>query len=108
MNKIHQSIVQYTMKNGFIEKKSLEDMIEGFKETYKDDIQRGATVDDYLSTINKNLAEFHFKIQVLIHPKTNKTYFGWINEVDDEVSKLTTKYTQTEISFFKKIVIFES
>lgn len=66
------------------------------------------TLDDYINTINNSLQKVHLKIQVVVHPKTRTVYYGIINEVDDDISKLATNFSPKEIAYFKKIVIISS
>lgn len=90
------------MKKGFLEKIELEKKAKELKEEYRLEIEK--KIDDFVATINKNIEEFNYKIQVLVHPKTRVVYFGIINEVDDEISKLATNFTPNELVYFKKIL----
>lgn len=102
MNSVHQTLLQIFMKKGFLEKKDLEEKAKELSKEYNLEIEK--KIDDAIATINRNIEEFNFKIQVLVHPKTRVVYFGIINEVDDEISKLATNLSPNELAFFKRIV----
>eukprot|EP01080_Neovahlkampfia_damariscottae_P001755 gene1755-524_t len=91
------------MKNGYLEKTELEELLSSFKRTNNVETT-DRSIDEYIGTINESLSDFHFRIQVLVHPKTNKTFFGMINQVDDDISQLATNFTSNELLFFKAIL----
>jgi hypothetical protein len=99
----HRHLLQFLMKSGYVEQKKINQILNEYKKKHKYD-GRDATHDDFIRTINQKIENLHLAIKVLKHPRTKESYFGLINEQDDEISKLATTYTAQEIAYFKKIV----
>lgn len=62
--------------------------------------------NDYLLKINKELSYVHFELRGCRNQYDGKVYYGVVNNVSDEQSKLGTKYTVPQLAFFKGIVSF--
>ena len=60
--------------------------------------------DDYLLKINKALSYVQFELRVCRHQYDGEIYYGVVNNVPDEQSKLGTKYSVPQIAFYKAIV----
>ncbi|CAH2042920.1 unnamed protein product [Thlaspi arvense] len=59
--------------------------------------------NDYLLMINKELAFVQFELRACRNQYDGKVYYGVVNNVADEQSKLGTKYTVPQIAFYKGI-----
>jgi hypothetical protein len=105
----YKIILQNFFKKKWITDKEYKEMIENIKTIFKEIEVPTESIDEINTEINNEIQFVHMKIQYLIHPKTKQKYFGIINEVgskEDEVSKLSTQYSQPEIIFFKLLVPF--
>ncbi|KAJ0793148.1 putative transcription factor C2H2 family [Helianthus annuus] len=60
--------------------------------------------NDYLKEINRELAYVQFELRACRNQYDGFVYYGVINTVADEQSKLGTKYTVPQIAFYKGIV----
>ncbi|KAK1390755.1 hypothetical protein POM88_018933 [Heracleum sosnowskyi] len=59
---------------------------------------------DYLKKINSNLAYVQFELRAFRNQYDGTVYYGVVNNVADEQSKLGTKYTVPQIAFYKGII----
>lgn len=59
---------------------------------------------DYLKKINSSLAYVQFELRAFRNQYDGTVYYGVVNNVADEQSKLGTKYTVPQIAFYKGIV----
>ena len=62
--------------------------------------------NDYLLKINKELSYVHLELRGCRNQYDGKVYYGVVNNVSDEQSKLGTKYTVPQLAFYKGIVSF--
>lgn len=53
ISKIHQCLLQHIMKDGFVEKPDLEELISSLKRTYTDVTTTDRSIDEYIHTINE-------------------------------------------------------
>lgn len=60
--------------------------------------------NDVLLKINKELAYVQFELRACRNQYDGKVYYGVINNVADEQSKLGTKYSVPQIAFYKGVV----
>ncbi len=87
------------MERGYCEKQTAENFI---KQELK---QNRTSMDQLIAPINDALEMFHFRLQIIRHPKTRVDFVGICNEVgDDDISLRATNYDIHEIVFIKKIV----
>ncbi len=99
----HRHVLQFFMKEGYVEKKRYNQILSEYKKKHR--YEGDESGDQFIHTINSNLEPLHLAIKVLpSHPRTKETFFGLVNEKDDDISKLATTYTAHEIAYFKKIV----
>ncbi|KAL8122068.1 uncharacterized protein LOC141659393 [Apium graveolens] len=59
---------------------------------------------DFLKKINSNLAYVQFELRAFRNQYDGTVYYGVVNNVADEQSKLGTKYTVPQIAFYKGII----
>lgn len=62
--------------------------------------------NSYLLTINKALSFAQFELRGCRNQYDGRVYYGLVNNVSDDQSKLGTKYSVPQIAFFKAIVRF--
>lgn len=60
--------------------------------------------NDYLLKINTELSYVQFELRGCRNQFDGKVYYGVVNNVADEQSKLGTKYTIPQIAFYKGVV----
>lgn len=60
--------------------------------------------NEYLRKINKELAYVQFELRACRNQYNGKVYYGVVNNVADEQSKLGTKYSVPQIAFYKAVV----
>lgn len=60
--------------------------------------------DAFILAINKALTCANFELRACIDQYDGHVYYGVVNTVSDEQSKLGTKYTVPQIAFYKAIV----
>jgi hypothetical protein len=59
---------------------------------------------DTLLKINKDLAYLQFELRACINQYDGMVYYGVVNNIADEESKLGTKYSVPQIAFYKGLV----
>lgn len=64
--------------------------------------------NEYLRKINEELAYVQFELRACRNQYDGKVYYGVVNNVSDEQSKLGTKYSVPQIAFYKGVVSFLS
>jgi len=62
--------------------------------------------DGFILKINKALSCANFELRACINQYDGQVYYGVVNTVADEHSKLGTKYSVPQIAFYKAIVSF--
>lgn len=62
--------------------------------------------DGFILKINKALSCANFELRACINQYDGQVYYGVVNTVSDEHSKLGTKYSVPQIAFYKAIVSF--
>ncbi|XP_057433550.1 uncharacterized protein LOC130726318 isoform X2 [Lotus japonicus] len=60
--------------------------------------------DAFILTINKALTCANFELRGCIDQYDGQVYYGVVNTVSDEQSKLGTKYTVPQIAFYKAVI----
>ena len=60
--------------------------------------------DEYLLKINKALSYVQCELRGFRNQYDGRVYYGVVNTVSDEQSKLGTKYSVPQIAFYKAIV----
>ncbi|GMI97017.1 embryo defective 1379 [Hibiscus trionum] len=60
--------------------------------------------NDYLLKINRELSYVQLDLRACRDPYDGRIYYGVVNNVSDEQSKLGTKYSVPQVAFFKAIV----
>lgn len=60
--------------------------------------------NDYLRMINKDLAYIQFELRGCRNQYDGDVYYGIVNTIADEQSKLGTNYSIPQIAFFKAVV----
>ncbi|OQU78649.1 non-structural maintenance of chromosomes element 1 homolog isoform X3 [Sorghum bicolor] len=61
--------------------------------------------NDTLLKINKDLAYLQFELRACINQYDGMVYYGVVNNIVDEESKLGTKYSVPQIAFYKGLIV---
>lgn len=68
--------------------------------------QQQQLFNEYLRKINAELSYVQLELRACRNQYDGNVYYGVINNVSDDQSKLGTKYTVPQIAFYKGIVSF--
>ncbi|KAJ8906954.1 hypothetical protein NDN08_003437 [Rhodosorus marinus] len=63
-------------------------------------LQEGETIDHRIADMNRLLDFAHVELRKAAAPPDNKVYWGVVNSLDDELSKLMTKYSPEDVAIF--------
>ncbi|XP_016513792.1 uncharacterized protein LOC107830679 [Nicotiana tabacum] len=75
-----------------------------FKVTGKSAANHQSMFNEYLRKINEELAYVQFELRACRNQYDGKVYYGVVNNVSDEQSKLGTKYSVPQIAFYKGVI----
>ncbi|KAI4305833.1 hypothetical protein L6164_029175 [Bauhinia variegata] len=98
----HQTIIQALLSRGPLKENEFHAMFSGL--TGKDPGTDQHLFKEYLLNINKALSFAHLELRGSINQYDGNVYFGVVNTVSDEQSKMGTKYTVPQIAFYKAII----
>ncbi|KAJ1378984.1 Zinc finger, RING/FYVE/PHD-type [Sesbania bispinosa] len=98
----HHVIIQALLSRGPLKEKELHSMFEDL--TKKNPGTDRKLFDAFILTINKALTCANFELRGCIDQYDGQVYYGVVNTVSDEQSKLGTKYTVPQIAFYKAII----
>ncbi|XP_058781767.1 uncharacterized protein LOC131655994 [Vicia villosa] len=98
----HHVIVQALLSRGPLKEKDLHSMFEDL--TKKSPGTDRRLFDAFILAINKALTCANFELRACIDQYDGQVYYGVVNTVSDEQSKLGTKYTVPQIAFYKAII----
>ncbi|XAR60434.1 hypothetical protein NMG60_11033807 [Bertholletia excelsa] len=98
----HQTLIQALLSRGPLKEQEFHSIFSGV--TGKNPGTHQKLFNDYLLMINKELAFVQFELRACRNQYDGKVYYGVVNNVADEQSKLGTKYTVPQIAFYKGII----
>ncbi|KAL5076307.1 hypothetical protein RYX36_015291 [Vicia faba] len=98
----HHVIVQALLSRGPLKEKDLHSMFEDL--TKKNPGTDRRLFDAFILAINKALTCANFELRACIDQYDGQVYYGVVNTVSDEQSKLGTKYSVPQIAFYKAII----
>ncbi|KAL9654376.1 hypothetical protein ABK040_010403 [Willaertia magna] len=107
----HRHLMQFMMSRRFVEERELKQKLEEYKQQHqysevlqqqKKVIPRDNQLEDFINSLNQCLSFMHFRIHKSKH--NDKVFYTVINELDDDVSKLATRFSIDELQYFKTIV----
>jgi hypothetical protein len=62
------------------------------------------SIVDFIDEINSMMAPMSMKILSIVSDDDDKLYYGLVNTLADDVSKLATAYKEKELIYFRKLV----
>lgn len=98
----HHVIIQSLLSRGPLKEKDLHSMFEDL--TKKNPGTDRRLFDAFILAMNKALSCANFELRGCIDQYDGQVYYGVVNTVSDEQSKLGTKYTVPQIAFYKAII----
>ncbi|XXG52650.1 hypothetical protein AAC387_Pa03g0919 [Persea americana] len=98
----HHTLIQALMSRGPLEEKDFHSIFTGI--TGKNPGSAQPLFNEYLRKINKELAYVQFELRACRNQYNGKVYYGVVNNVADEQSKLGTKYSVPQIAFYKAVI----
>ncbi|CAA7389071.1 unnamed protein product [Spirodela intermedia] len=102
LNWMHHTLIQALLSRGPLEEKEFHDIFSGVSGKNPDIHKK--IFDDVLLKINKELAYVKFELRGCRNQYDGKVYYGVVNTVADEQSKLGTKYSIPQIAFYRAIL----
>ncbi|KAK2442783.1 hypothetical protein P8452_21230 [Trifolium repens] len=98
----HRVIIQALFSRGPLKEKDLHSMFADL--TKKNPGTDRRIFDAFILAINKALTCANFELRGCIDQYDGQVYYGVVNTVSDEQSKLGTKYSVPQIAFYKAII----
>ncbi|KAK7401132.1 hypothetical protein VNO78_12448 [Psophocarpus tetragonolobus] len=102
LNWRHHVVIQSLLSRGPLSEKDLHTMFEEL--TQRNPGNERQLFDGFILKINKALSCCNFELRACIDQYDGQVYYGVVNTVSDEHSKLGTKYTVPQIAFYKAII----
>ncbi|KAL3529729.1 hypothetical protein ACH5RR_009051 [Cinchona calisaya] len=96
----HHTLIQALLSRGPLEESEFRSVF--YKVTGKSPDHQ--VFNNYLSDINDELGYVQLDLRRCLNQYNGKAYYGVVNSVSDEQSKLGTKYTVPQIAFYKGII----
>ncbi|KAF3440629.1 hypothetical protein FNV43_RR18913 [Rhamnella rubrinervis] len=98
----HQTLIQALLSRGPLKEDQFHRIFKGL--TGKAPGAHQQLFDDYLLKINKELSSVQFELRGCRFQYDGNVYYGVVNNVSDEQSKLGTKYSVPQIAFYKAVI----
>nr|CAD1817383.1 unnamed protein product [Ananas comosus var. bracteatus] len=98
----HHTLIQALLSRGPLMEEEFHEMFMGI--SGKNPVNNKQLFNDVLLKINKELAYVQFELRACRNQYDGKVYYGVINNVADEQSKLGTKYSVPQIAFYKGVI----
>ncbi|KAL1808656.1 hypothetical protein ACET3Z_025646 [Daucus carota] len=98
---IHHTLIQSLLSRGPLKESEFRSVFTKITANRSDNDR---LFHDYLKKINSCLAYVQFELRAFRNQYDGTVYYGGVNNVADEQSKLGTKYTVPQIAFYKGIV----
>ncbi|QCE14228.1 non-structural maintenance of chromosomes element 1 homolog [Vigna unguiculata] len=98
----HHVVIQSLLSRGPLCEKDMNAMFEQL--TKRNPGTERQLFDGFILKINKALSCANFELRACINQYDGQVYYGVVNTVADEHSKLGTKYSVPQIAFYKAII----
>ncbi|KAK9939989.1 hypothetical protein M0R45_016667 [Rubus argutus] len=102
LNTKHHTLIQALLSRGPLTEDQFHRMFSDL--TGENPGVRRKAFDDYLLKINKALSYVQFELRGCRNQYDGQVYYGVVNNVSDEESKLGTTYSVAQIAFYKAII----
>ncbi|XP_009617090.1 uncharacterized protein [Nicotiana tomentosiformis] len=97
------TLIQALLSRGPLKENDFKSLF--FKVTGKSAANHQSMFNEYLRKINEELAYVQFELRACRNQYDGKVYYGVVNNVSDEQSKLGTKYSVPQIAFYKGVFL---
>ncbi|KAG2698589.1 hypothetical protein I3760_07G157900 [Carya illinoinensis] len=98
----HQTLIQALLSRGPLRDDEFHSIFTAL--TGKNSGAHKQLFDEYLLKINKSLSYVQCELRGFRNQYDGRIYYGVVNNISDEQSKLGTKYSVPQIAFFKAII----
>ncbi|CAD6270726.1 unnamed protein product [Miscanthus lutarioriparius] len=98
----HHTLLQALLHRGPLSERDFHAVFAGV--SGKDPATHQQLFNDTLLKINKDLAYLQFELRACINQYDGMVYYGVVNNIVDEESKLGTKYSVPQIAFYKGLL----
>ncbi|KAK4441511.1 hypothetical protein Salat_0486000 [Sesamum alatum] len=98
----HHALIQSLLSRGPLEEDDFRSIFSQL--TGKTSGSQQQLFNEYLRKINAELSYVQFELRACRNQYDGNVYYGVVNNVSDDQSKLGTKYTVPQIAFYKGIV----
>ncbi|KAE8733785.1 Non-structural maintenance of chromosomes element 1 [Hibiscus syriacus] len=98
----HHTLIQSLLERGPLTEKEFHSIFTAI--TGENTGTHATKFNDYLLKINRELSYVQLDLRACRDPYDGRVYYGLVNNVSDDQSKLGTKYSVPQIAFFKAIV----
>ncbi|KAG5517660.1 hypothetical protein RHGRI_038151 [Rhododendron griersonianum] len=98
----HHTLIQALMSRGPLNEQDFHSIFTGV--TGKNPGTHQQLFNDYLLKINKELSFVQMELRACRNQYDGSVFYGVVNNVADEQSKLGTRYTVPQIAFYKGII----
>ncbi|XP_019155312.1 PREDICTED: non-structural maintenance of chromosomes element 1 homolog isoform X2 [Ipomoea nil] len=99
----HHTLIQALLSRGPLKEADFKSIFQTVTE--KPPATHGQLFNDFLRKINAELAFVQFELRACRDQYDGSVYYGVVNNVSDEQSKLGTKYSVPQIAFYKAMVL---
>ncbi|KAL8573976.1 hypothetical protein ACOMHN_029423 [Nucella lapillus] len=109
MNEAHKAFLQAFMtksvQNGKEVKELYRRCCEHYSEPYStEEKERNEQMVVFIRTINTSIMPFHLEVKKGICEEDSTNYYCLVNNVENNITRLSSDYTANELEFFKKLV----
>ncbi|XP_072991624.1 uncharacterized protein [Typha latifolia] len=98
----HHALIQALLSRGPLKEEEFYAVFTGV--SGKNPVTYRSLLNDVLLKINKELAYLQFELRACRDQYDGEVYYGVVNNVADEQSKLGTKYSVPQIAFYKGVI----
>ncbi|XP_072972505.1 uncharacterized protein [Typha angustifolia] len=98
----HHALIQALLSRGPLKEEEFYAVFTGV--SGKNPVTHRSLLNDVLLKINKELAYLQFELRACRDQYDGEVYYGVVNNVADEQSKLGTKYSVPQIAFYKGVI----
>ncbi|XP_001639497.2 non-structural maintenance of chromosomes element 1 homolog [Nematostella vectensis] len=103
MRDSHRLFLRVFMSRQYLSEAEIQEIYQRSCEACQED----ANIDElqpFINTINKHLRPLFMEVRQAQSEDDGTKFYGLVNNVEDEHSKLATDYTTNDITFFKKAI----
>lgn len=109
MKAAHKAFLQAFMNKSVQDGKQVKALYRHCCETYaepynSDERERNQHMVELIRTINASILPFHLEVKKGICEDDGTNYYCLVNNVENNITRLSSDYTPNELEFFKKLV----